>query len=68
MVELYTANMQNKFYHRKTSGPPPKSGPTPQGLNISYNTVKDVKLTEKINGRQYEQRRQSSTERTKKRI
>ena len=35
----------------KKSGPPPKSGPTPQGLNLSYNTVKDVKLTEKINGR-----------------
>jgi hypothetical protein len=31
---------------------PPKSGPVPQGLNLSYNTVKDVKLTEKINGRQ----------------
>ena len=34
----------------KKSGPPPKSGPTPQGLNINYNTVKTVKL-EKINGR-----------------
>ena len=43
-------NMQNKSYLRKTSGPPPKSGPTPQGLNINYNTVKTVKL-EKINGR-----------------
>ena len=43
----------------KKSGPPPKSGPTPQGLNISYNTVKDVKFTEKINGRY----RQSSSER-----
>ena len=29
---------------------PPESGPTPQGLNINYNTVKTVKL-EKINGR-----------------
>jgi hypothetical protein len=29
---------------------PPKSGPTPQGLNVDYNTVKTVKL-EKINGR-----------------
>jgi hypothetical protein len=29
---------------------PPKSGPQPQGLNITYNTVKSVKL-EKINGR-----------------
>ena len=33
----------------KKSGPPPKRGPLPQGLNISYNTVKTVKL-EKING------------------
>ena len=38
---------------------PPESGPTPQGLNINYNTVKTVKL-EKINGRQ---NRQSSTKR-----
>ena len=34
----------------KKSGPPPKSGPTPQGLNINYNTVKTVRL-ENINGR-----------------
>ena len=54
-------NMQNKSYLRKTSGPPPKSGPTPQGLNINYNTVRTVKHTEKINGRQYN--RQSSTKR-----
>jgi hypothetical protein len=53
---------------RLTKTVPPESGPMPQGLNISYNTVKEVKLTEKINGRQYGQRRQSSTERTKKRI
>ena len=33
----------------KKSGPPPRRGPTPQGLNIKYNTVKTVK-TEKING------------------
>ena len=43
----------------KKSGPPPKSGPLPQGLNISYNTVKTVKL-EKINGRN----RQIVTKRT----
>ena len=30
---------------------PPEAGPTPQGLNINYNTVKTVKL-EKTNGRQ----------------
>ncbi len=34
----------------KKFGPPPKSGPNPQGLNIGYNTVKTVKL-EKINGK-----------------
>jgi len=45
----------------KKSGPPPKSGPNPQGLNINYNTVKTVKL-EKINGN-----RQSLTQRGKKR-
>jgi hypothetical protein len=42
---------------------PPESGPTPQGLNIEYNTVKDVKLTEKINGRH-----RQSTSKHKKRI
>jgi hypothetical protein len=30
---------------------PPESGPTPQGLNLNYNTVKTVNL-EKTNGRQ----------------
>ena len=34
----------------KKSGPPPRSGPDAQGLNINYNTVKTVKL-EKLNGR-----------------
>jgi hypothetical protein len=38
----------------KTHLLPPKSGPTPQGLNINYNTVRTVKL-EKINGRQNRQ-------------
>lgn len=42
----------------KKSGPPPKRGPQPQGLNLQYNTVKTVKLTEKINGN-----RQNSTKR-----
>ena len=42
----------------KKSGPPPRRGPTPQGLNIKYNTVKTVKQ-EKINGRN----RQVSTQR-----
>ena len=43
----------------KKSGPPPRSGPDAQGLNINYNTVKTVKL-EKINGRN----RQVFTKRT----
>ena len=34
----------------KKSGPPPRSGPMPQGLNINYNTVKTIKL-ENLNGR-----------------
>ncbi len=38
---------------------PPKSGPTPQGLNIQDNTVKTVRL-EKLNGRR--QHRQSFTQ------
>jgi hypothetical protein len=51
----------------KKSGPPPKSGPMPQGLNISYNTVTTVKQSgEKINGRR--QYRQGSSKRTAKRI
>jgi hypothetical protein len=50
---------------RLTTTVPPDSGPQSQGLNILYNTVKEVKLTEKINGRQY---RQSSSKRAKKRI
>ena len=51
---------------RLTTTVPPKSGPTPQGLNISYNTVKTVKQSgEKINGGY----RQSITQhRAKKRI
>ena len=44
----------------KKSGPPPRRGPTPQGLNIKYNTVKTVK-TEKLNGKQH---RQSVTKRS----
>ena len=51
---------QKPLYHRgKKSGPPPKSGPQSQGLNLKYNSVKTVRLTEKINGRH----RQGSTKR-----
>jgi hypothetical protein len=47
------------YKYGKKSGPPPKSGPMPQGLNLNYNTVTTVKQSgEKINGRQYGQRRQ----------
>ena len=34
-----------------TTTVPPRSGPVSGGVNIKYNTVKTVKLTEKINGR-----------------
>jgi hypothetical protein len=47
---------------RLTRTVPPKSGPMPQGLNISYNTVTTVKQSgEKINGRR--QYRQGSSKR-----
>jgi len=49
------ANTRDKSQgYPKTWLLPPESGPTPQGLNINYNTVKTVKL-EKINGRQNRQ-------------
>jgi hypothetical protein len=49
---------------RLTTTIPPESGPTPQGLNINYNTVKTVKQSgEKINGRH----RQIASKRTAKR-
>ena len=41
---------------------PPLRGPNPQGLNITYNTVKTIKL-EKLNGRN----RQSVTQRNTRR-
>ncbi len=59
ILEVYWMTLMIKG---KKSGPPPKSGPTPQGLNINYNTVKTMKL-EKINGRN----RQVVTQRGKKR-
>jgi hypothetical protein len=40
---------------------PPESGPTPQGLNINYNTVKTVKLEKIKNGRQNRQVPKSRT-------
>ena len=48
----------------KKSGLPPEAGPMPQGLNITYNTVKTVKQSgEKINGGY----RQSTSKRSQKR-
>ena len=38
--------MKPKHTYPKTWLLPPESGPTPQGLNINYNTVKTVKLGE----------------------
>ena len=46
------------YKNGKKSGPPPKSGPQPRGLNLKYNTVKTIQA-EKINGRN----RQVSTKR-----
>ena len=36
---------------RLTLTVPPKSGPNPQGLNISYNTVRTVNPEKTLNGR-----------------
>jgi hypothetical protein len=36
---------------RLTRTIPPKSGPTPQGLNIGYNTVRTIKSENTLNGR-----------------
>lgn len=39
-------------YKKLTTTVPPKSGPQSEGLNINYNTVKDVKLEKKHGDRQ----------------
>jgi|AntAceMinimDraft_1070359.scaffolds.fasta_scaffold05805_5 hypothetical protein len=49
---------------RLTRTIPPESGPMPQGLNLNYNGVKEVELTEKINNGRY---RQSTSKRSQKR-
>jgi hypothetical protein len=55
--------MMNKYPKKHLL--PPEAGPTPQGLNINYNTVKTVKQSgEKINGGY----RQSTSQRSQKRI
>jgi hypothetical protein len=46
---------------RLTRTIPPKSGPTPQGLNINYNTVRTVNSEKTLNGRN----RQVATKRSR---
>jgi len=46
----------------KKFGPPPKSGPAAQGLNINYNTAKSVRLEKTKHGN-----RQRLTQRGNKR-
>ena len=50
----FTFKHPSKYIKPKklTTTVPPKSGPTPQGLNIEYNTVKDVRLEKKYGNRQ----------------
>ena len=50
----FTFKHPSKYIKPKklTTTVPPKSGPTPQGLNIEYNTVKDVRLEKKHGNRQ----------------
>ena len=47
-----TFENRTKKPKKLTTTVPPKSGPTPQGLNIQYNTVKDVRLEKKYGTRQ----------------
>jgi len=47
----------------KKSGPPPKKGPNPQGLNIGYKKDRSVLISENINGNN----RQVFTQRGKER-
>lgn len=55
---IYITKTFQTMTKKLTRTVPPKRGPQPQGLNLQYNTVKTVKLTEKINGN-----RQRSTKR-----
>ena len=47
----------------KKSGPPPKRGPNPQGLNIGYKKDRNMLIPENINGNN----RQVFTQRGKER-
>lgn len=42
----------NKKPKKLTTTVPPKAGPLSQGLNIDYNTVKEVRLEKKYGNRQ----------------
>jgi len=59
MIQKQVRIMKNK----QTTTIPPKRGPNPQGLNISYNTVKTTTIPENINGNN----RQVFTQRGKER-
>ena len=41
----------------KKSGPPPKRGPNPQGLNIGYKKDRNMLISEKINGKKIESKK-----------
>jgi hypothetical protein len=48
LMKLHPMDIKPK---RLTLTVPPKRGPCPQGLNISYNTVRTVKSEKTTNGR-----------------
>ena len=52
MTFVFKHPSKYKKAKKLTTTVPPESGPTPQGLNISYNTVKDVRLEKKHGDRQ----------------
>ena len=52
MTFIFKHPSKYKKPKKLTTTVPPKSGTTPQGLNIQYNTVKDVRLEKKHGNRQ----------------
>ncbi len=52
MTFVFKHPSKYKKIKKLTTTVPPESGPTPQGLNISNNTVKDVRLEKKLGNRQ----------------
>ena len=63
MTFVFKHPSKYKKAKKLTTTVPPESGPTPQGLNISYNTVKTTTIPENINGNN----RQVFTQRGKER-